>query len=346
MSVSFPRKVMLFVVEIGMQVLWLIDRVTNFDARELFGFFKRFILGAIVIFSILFLGYSLYSGYLNKLAEVLFIDRISPVKNAVVYYPTIVRNIPRPAITAKSAFAIDKEGGGIPQKGKIVFEKDSNLKLAPASTVKLMTALVALNLYGPEEVLSVSKTCTEVESTKAWFPKESKYRVRDLVYSMLVGSEGDAACVLSSGKVNNGQFVDLMNKKAQELKMTSTYFSNPIGLDYINVANFSTAEDLYKLASFAVSVPVIQDAVKTPVYIVTSVDKKFTVTLFNTNKLLWEVSGTVGVKTGTTTDAGEVLIYEYKDKLKDIFIIVMGSTNRFADTKAVLDWINQSYVWE
>ena len=340
MLVSFPRKVTLFIVEIGMQVLWLIDRVTNFDARDVFGFVKRFILGAILLFSVLFLGYSYYTGYLSKLAEVIFVGRIPQTQNVVVYYPIIVRNIPRPNITARSAFAIDET------KGKIVFEKYSDLKLAPASTVKLMTALIALDLYSPEEVLKVSKDCTEVEGTKAWFPKESKYKVKDLVYSMLVGSEGDAACVLSSGKVNNVQFVDLMNKKAREIKMTSTYFSNPIGLDSINGGHFSTAEDLYKLASFAVSVPMIRDAVKTGAYIVTSVDKKFTVTLFNTNKLLWEVPGTIGVKTGTTTDAGEVLIYEYKDKLKNIFIVVMGSTDRFADTKAILDWINQSYVWE
>jgi D-alanyl-D-alanine carboxypeptidase len=61
---------------------------------------------------------------------------------------------------------------------------------------------------------------------------------------------------------------------------------------------------------------------------------------------LWSIENSVGVKTGTTERAGEVLAYEYRDDSKDIFIIVMGSEDRFADTAKILDWIKEQYIWK
>ena len=69
-------------------------------------------------------------------------------------------------------------------------------------------------------------------------------------------------------------------------------------------------------------------------------------TIYNTNKLLWEIPNTVGVKTGTTVAAGEVLIYEYKDEIKDVVIIVMGSADRFTDTRNLLNWTFSTFLWE
>lgn len=340
MSISFPRKILLFIIEIGLQVLWLIDEATNFDWQDVVRVGKKtFIYGA-PVFSVLFFGYAFYTGYLGKVAEGLFPANVPKTNVQVVSYPIVVRAIPQPIITAKSALAIEKN------KGKVLFEKSSALKMPPASTVKLMTALVALDLYSPEKELTVPKECTQIEGTKAWFPEKSKFKVKDLVYSMLVGSAGDSACVLALGDITNGEFVDLMNKKASKIGMTATRFSNPIGLDNVNGGHYTTAADLYKLASFAVGVPFIENAVKTKSYVLISVDKTFATTIYATNKFLWEVPGTIGIKTGTTTDAGEVLIYEYKDDSKDIIVVVMGSENRFNDTKVILDWILSSYSWK
>jgi len=61
---------------------------------------------------------------------------------------------------------------------------------------------------------------------------------------------------------------------------------------------------------------------------------------------LWDIPNTVGVKTGTTQGAGEVLIYEYSDGPEDIFILVMGSRNRFGDTKSLLEWVSRNYRWK
>ena len=73
---------------------------------------------------------------------------------------------------------------------------------------------------------------------------------------------------------------------------------------------------------------------------------EYNAVISNTNRLLWEVPNSVGIKTGTTLGAGEVLIYEYKEDLKDIVIIVMGSKDRFGDTRNILKWIGRNYSWE
>jgi len=151
---------------------------------------------------------------------------------------------------------------------------------------------------------------------------------------------------LASKRVTNGTFVDLMNKKAASIGMISTKVSNPIGLDDENGGNYSTASDLYKLAIHATSIPSIKEDVKTPMFILNSGKEKYSGIIYNTNKFLWEVPHTVGIKTGTTEGAGEVLIYEYDDSLRDVVIIVMGSSDRFADTKNILDWVLASYAWK
>ena len=90
----------------------------------------------------------------------------------------------------------------------------------------------------------------------------------------------------------------------------------------------------------------LRNAVAKTDYYFSSTDASYNSHVINTNNLLWEVPGTVGIKTGTTRAAGEVLIYEYQKDLKDIVIIVMGSTDRFEDTKKVLKWVLSSYIWE
>jgi D-alanyl-D-alanine carboxypeptidase (penicillin-binding protein 5/6) len=134
-----------------------------------------------------------------------------------------------------------------------------------------------------------------------------------------------------------------MNSKAKDLGMDSTQFTNPIGLDG---AHFSTAHDLYILTKYVLKNPLFRDIVDRKEYAITTLDKSFTTTVLNTNRLLWDIPGSVGVKTGRTQEAGEVLIYEYSKGSRDIVIIVMGSVDRFKDTSTILSWVLNVYKWE
>jgi len=253
--------------------------------------------------------------------------------------PTMVVRIPEPVITAKAVLVKDVESG------KTLLAHNSREKHPPASTAKLMTALVALDLYALEDTLSVPEFCTTIEGQRTGFQSEERYSVRDLIYSLLIGSSADAACTLSLGKVSYTEFVDQMNMKSAELGLEDTRFTNPVGLDASNGDHLSTTEDLYDLALHARSIPLISEAVGlTSKTVVSSEGEEFQV--WNTNELLWSLPGTVGIKTGTTEAAGEVLIYEYSAAGKDIIIVVMGSEERFLDTRKILDWVLVSYSWD
>jgi len=114
----------------------------------------------------------------------------------------------------------------------------------------------------------------------------------------------------------------------------------------IDNSQHSTAKDLYKLSKYVTSFSDLEDIVGTKSFTMHPVGEGDFLTITNTNKTLWSIDNSVGVKTGTTRGAGEVLVYEYRDDEKDIFIVVMGSRDRFTDTEKILDWVNELYIWK
>lgn len=251
--------------------------------------------------------------------------------------PYLLKETTPPQISAKAAIAVD-----VPSN-KILFEYNSETQFAPASTTKLMTALVALDVYQPDDVLTVPYFCTLTESQRLGFSAGTKLKVKDLIYALLISSAGDAACTLASSEMPYTQYVELMNNKAKELGLDNTQFTNPIGLDG---AHYSTAYDLYKLARIAMEYDTISTPVGKSEYTFTDTEGNLAFKAYTTNRLLGEIPGTVGVKTGKTQEAGEVLIYEYKKDSKNIMIVVMGSLDRFADTKNLLTWLLKNYSWD
>jgi len=356
MEIAVNQKIKLFIINLAINLIWTIDCVLGFSSKV----YAKATLISILLFLITFYipgtpahqklvtiskKYSYLSDYFyenvahrNKLLSA----QVLGAQSAKINYPYLASTIEMPAISAKSAVVIDKASG------KTLFELNKNLHLAPASTTKLMTALVSLDLYNLTDYLNVPYLCTLSESQKIGFTVDSKVRVRDLLIGLLVGSGGDSACTLSVVKVSTNEFVDLMNKKAKELGMENTQFTNPVGLDG---AHFSTADDLYKLAHYATENEIIKNIVKLKnidIPILNLDGTNTNISVVSTNKLLWDIKGSIGIKTGKTEAAGEVLIYEYNnDKLdKDIVIIIMGSQDRFLDTQNLLFWTLNSYKWE
>lgn len=244
-----------------------------------------------------------------------------------------------PFISAKAHIIIDNKSG------KILSDNNLNLTLAPASTTKLLTALVALDIYELDEVLEISEACSQVESTKLWLPVGDQYTVNDILHSLLISSAGDAGCTLATAKVSRAEFVNLMNEKAVSLGMADSHFTNPVGLDGANGSHYSSVWDLYLLSKAAVANPVIDNIVGLNDYSFTNVAGDFEVDITSTNRLLSEIPGTVGIKTGRTEGAGEVLVYRYNEDNKDLTIIVMASDDRFLDTRNLLSWTLSSYSW-
>ncbi len=253
--------------------------------------------------------------------------------------PVLISKKAFPFISARAYLVVDNKSG------KILSENNIHVPFAPASTTKLMTALVALDVYDPDAIITIPEFCSKVESTKLWLPTGGLFSVKNLLYSLLISSAGDAGCALANGNMDESEYVGFMNKKAEELGMFDTKFTNPIGLDGEDGAHYSSAWDLYLLSKSAMEKSFIREIVQTKEFSYTDETEKLDVNLVSTNRLLWDVPGTVGIKTGTTDGAGEVLLYGYDDGEKTLTIVVMASDDRFSDTKEILDWVFSSYSW-
>jgi len=242
-----------------------------------------------------------------------------------------------PTLSAQSVMAVDLISG------VTLYEKDPNKALLPASTTKIVTALVALDTYELNQVLKVGMV--RVEGQKMGLVTGEEIMFSDLLNGLLIYSANDAAEVLASNHPGGRElFISLMNKKVNDLGLTNTHFSNPVGLD--NGAQFTTTRDLVVVSKYAMKNPVFAGIVGTKEKIVKSVDGRFTHRLTNLNKLLGNVEGVIGVKTGWTENARENLVTEVNRGEKKVMIVVLGSSDRFGETTELINWIYENYSWE
>lgn len=252
-------------------------------------------------------------------------------------YPVAVSNYQSaPQLTAQAATVIDNK------TGISIFEKNPNLKHLPASTTKLMTALVALEHCLPQTVVKVG--FIEDEGTKMGLATGDSLTVESLLYGLLVPSGNDAAFTLAYSCDNSyNQFILDMNKKAKDLGMLNTHFVNPAGFD--DQYQYSTARDLTKLSRAAVANPLISKIVATRSIVVNDVTGTKPYYLENVNKLLGTVFGVEGVKTGQTEGSLENLVTKVTRDGHTIIIVVLGSQDRFGETKQLIDWAFANYKW-
>ena len=264
---------------------------------------------------------------------------IFPEKNVKAYslLPILKDGAKYPILSAQSVMAIDLASG------VTLYEKDSSKTLLPASTTKIITALVALDSYNLDQVLKVGKV--NVVGQKMGLVSGEQLLFSDLLNGLLIYSANDAAEVLASNHPGGRDlFITLMNKKVKDLGLNNTHFSNPTGLD--NGAQYVTARDLIVVSKYAMKNPIFAKIVGTTEITVKSVDGRISHRLININKLLGSVEGILGIKTGWTENARENLVTEVSRNGKGVIIVVLGSSDRFGETTELIDWIFENYIWE
>lgn len=274
---------------------------------------------------------------LNKNIEE-FVTYIYPQKITKAYsdLPILTDGAKYPVLSAQSVMAIDLTSG------VTLYEKDTNKALLPASTTKILTALVAMDTYSPEQVLKVGRISVEGQKMGLVWGEEMKFI--DLLNGLLIYSANDAAEVLAQNHPSGrGVFIGLMNKKVKDLGLTNSHFTNPVGLD--DGAQYSTTRDLAIVAKYAMQNLVFAEIVGTKEKTVSSVDGRFSHKLVNINKLLGDVPGVLGVKTGWTENARENLVTYVDRNGRKIMVVVLGSSDRFGETKELIEWIYNNYTW-
>lgn len=223
-------------------------------------------------------------------------------------------------ICATSAVVVDA------QTGSILYGKNPNLKLPPASTTKLITAMVALDNLTPDTKVKISEKASKTMSVSPKLYSGEIYTVHDLIYLALMRSVNSAAVALAEAVAGSeAEFTDLMNKKAKKIGAVNTKFANASGLP--GDEQYTTVYDLTKIMSHSLNYPLIKQAINTRVYIVRSDNGKEHF-IQNTNQLLWTEDGMIGGKTGYTRSAKHCFVSATSMENRLIYTAILGGSKR------------------
>ncbi len=220
---------------------------------------------------------------------------------------------------------------------RILFAHNSTMTLPIASLTKLMTALLVLE-QGDLQAEVVVQASDLVGGTAMQLVPGEVITVEDLLWGMLIPSGNDAATALArhlAGSVD--AFVAEMNSRAAALGLQQTHFVNPHGLDA--EGHLGSVADLLVLVRHNWDYPLFRQIVSTEQI---SVNGHL---LKNTNQLLNSYPGTNGVKTGTTDAAGQCLVAGIQQDGHQVFVIILGSSDRYSDVRALYEQYNEDYRW-
>ncbi|OGK25885.1 hypothetical protein A3A46_02525 [Candidatus Roizmanbacteria bacterium RIFCSPLOWO2_01_FULL_37_13] len=234
-----------------------------------------------------------------------------------------------PQVTAEGVYVVD-----LPSFTPVL-ERNPHQQFIPASTTKIVTALVATDIYKPDDVLTVKRIIEEGQIMELKIGE--RITAENLLYGILVHSGNDAAYALADN-YDFEKFLDLMRQKTEQLSMKNSRFADPAGLDEFN--QYTSPFDLALAARALLENNELKKMVATKEITIADVDYKYFHKLSNVNKLLGEVQGIGGLKTGFTENAKENLVSFYKSNGHQFIIVILKSDDRFEDTRQVISWIN------
>lgn len=233
-------------------------------------------------------------------------------------------------VSAKAAVVISAD------TGEILFEHNSNEKLPMASTTKIMTTLICLESGNLDEPFVVDSDAIHVEGSSMGLQEGDIVTKYALCCGMLLPSGNDAAnatAVKIAGSIEN--FAEIMNDKAKEIGLTKTYFVTPSGLE--GTGHGSSAYDMAILASVALRNDTFREICSSETIKLEYGNPPYTRWLKNTNKLLSLYSGTYGVKTGFTDEAGRCLVSACERDGKNLICVTLNDRNDWNDHIALYD---------
>ncbi|HUC98598.1 MAG TPA: D-alanyl-D-alanine carboxypeptidase [Candidatus Polarisedimenticolaceae bacterium] len=233
--------------------------------------------------------------------------------------------------------------------GKVLYQKNADIPLPPASTTKVLTAILTLESQKrSNDRLSVSKAATRVPASKLYLKPGQTVSIEDLLYGVLLASANDASVVLAEGIGGSVErFAEIMTKKAHDLGATNSRFSNPHGLTAAD--HYSTARDLALIFKYAMKNPTFRQIVHTKMSSVRSVSpgKKTAqtrrISVRNHNRLLWNYDGAIGGKTGYTFAAQKCYVGAVERDGVTLIVSLLGSRDLWGDTKRLLEYGFDNY---
>lgn len=295
-----------------------------------------------IIFSLVFLVFAPNINiYKNLFSNAILPDNTKTNFTTTKYYPSpkLKNNSSNFVADAKIAAIYDVKSG------KVLYQKNQDEQAPIASLTKLMTALTIMQNHSPDETVIINSNLPDLspDDQKINLVAGSRFKLSELMKAMLIYSANDVANALAiwdSGSIEN--FTNKMNQNAKIWGMNNSSFSNPSGLD--NQANLSSAGDLIKISAILLHNEKFRNIINTQKSVIYDLDgNSYPIT--TTNQLL-NLPYIYGIKTGFTTQAGECLILLAKKEDNEIITIVLNSPERFTESKNMVNYTFDNYIWE
>ncbi|ACV61891.1 peptidase S11 D-alanyl-D-alanine carboxypeptidase 1 [Desulfofarcimen acetoxidans DSM 771] len=238
-----------------------------------------------------------------------------------------------PDITGMTAVLMDA------QNMQILYNKDMQERMYPASTTKILTGIIAIEKGKMDDLIPVSWEAANTEGTNIGLQEGEKLTLRDLLYALLLSSSNDAAEAIAEhyGK-SADNFAVMMNQKAKEIGAVHSHFTNPHGLP--DEDHYTTAYDLALIARYAMQNDKFREIVREKEITIARVDPEGQKYMVNHNKLLSRYEGAIGIKTGYTVAAGQCIAAEVKRDDRELIAVVLKSEGNdlWTDTENLFNY--------
>lgn len=220
---------------------------------------------------------------------------------------------------------------------EVLYAKNPDTVMMPASTTKIMTAIIAIENGELDRKVKISHRAAAVRGSSMHLRPGEQQTLRDLLYGLLLSSGNDAAVAIAESIAGSEKkFAEMMNAKARELGMQNTCFRNASGLPA--AGHYTTAYDLALLADYAIKNPIFTLIVQTKSTSVPSYRANRLRALVNHNKLLWQYPYTIGIKTGYTRSAGKCLAASAAQNGAILISVVLKSPTIYDDSIHLFDY--------
>lgn len=233
-----------------------------------------------------------------------------------------------PALSAQSAVLVCE--------GEVLYEKNARLRLPMASTTKIMTAILAIENANTEDIVSIKPEHCMVEGSSMYLRPESDKTVLELLKGLLLVSGNDAALALADHVAGDcDKFVEMMNRKAADLGLENTHFTNPHGLSH--ASHYTTAYDLALLMEYCMDNELFRHIVAMKSF------ESDGAQLLNHNKLLFSCPGCIGGKTGYTEASGRCLVSCCEREEAQVICVTLSAPDDWNDHMALYNWVYDNF---
>ncbi len=241
-----------------------------------------------------------------------------------------------PQAVAEDPFPTVAKAYRVVINGELVWQKNSERRLPPASLTKLMTVLIAAERLPPELAVTVGPQAARETGKRLGLFSGDVLSVADLLAASVIASANDACHALADAVAQNeGRFVLLMNQHAISMGLKNTRFSNACGHDAPQ--HYASAQDIQVLAEAVMKNPVLARLAAQPQQSIATQDSRRSFNLQSTNALLGRYPGVVGVKTGTTRGAGTCFVVMARRGANEVLVVMLNSKDRWWDAVDLLD---------